>query len=90
MSAPKAASTATLMCWAACQLCRIRHSWQFGRERQLEKVSEVIDSLPIRDGNIGANALGMPLEEFVQREARRFSTSDELIDAFLNSRESAG
>ena len=63
---------------------------QFGRERQLGKLSEVIDSLPMRDGNIDVNALGMPLEEFVQREARRFSTPDELIDAFLNSRERAG
>ena len=63
---------------------------QFGRERQLGKLSEVIDSLPMRDGNIDVKALGMPLEEFVQREARRFSTPDELIDAFLNSRERAG
>ena len=63
---------------------------QFGRERQLGKISEVIDSLPMRDGNVDFNALGMPLEAFVQREARRLSTPDELIDAFLNSRERAG
>ena len=63
---------------------------QFGRERQLGKLSEVIDSLPMRDGNIDVYALGMPLEELVQREARQFSTPDELIDAFLNSRERAG
>ena len=63
---------------------------QFGRERQLGKVSKVIDSLPMRNGNVDLDALGMPLEEFVQREARRFSTPDELIDAFLNSRERAG
>lgn len=62
---------------------------QFSRERQLGKLSEVIDSLPMRDGNIDVNALGMPFEGFVQREARRLSTSDELIDAFLNSRERA-
>ena len=63
---------------------------RFGRERQLGKLSEVIDSLPMRDGNFDENALGMPLEEFVQREARRFLTPDELIDAFVNSRERAG
>ena len=63
---------------------------RFGRERQLGKLSEVIDNLSLRDGNIDEKALGMPLAEFVQREARRFSTPDELIDAFLNSRERAG
>ena len=63
---------------------------QFRRERQLGKLSEVIDSLPMRDGNIDVSALGMSLKEFVHREARWISTPDELIDAFLNSRERAG
>lgn len=78
------------------------YNWKVGKCRELSrmldsavtrhagKLSEVIDSLPMRDGNIDVNALGMPLEEFVQREARRFSAPDELIDAFVNSRERAG
>ena len=63
---------------------------QSSRERQVGKVLELIDNLPLRDGEIDENALGMPFAEFVQREVGRFSTPVELIDAFLNSRERTG
>ena len=63
---------------------------QSSRERQVGKVLELIDNLPLRDGEIDENALGMPFAEFVQREVGWFSTPVELIDAFLNSRERTG
>ena len=63
---------------------------QFGRDRQVEKALELINNLPLRDGEIDENALGMPLTEFVQKEVGRFSTPSELIDAFVNSRERTG
>lgn len=60
---------------------------RFSRERQVGKLSELIYNLPLREGNIDEDALGMPLADFLQREVRRFSTPVELIDAFVNSRE---
>ena len=62
---------------------------RFSRERQGEKVSELIRNLPLREGNIDEYGLGMSIAELVQREVGRFSTPIELIDAFVNRRETA-
>ena len=62
---------------------------QFSHERLVAQLSEIVSKLPLRGGDIDENALGMPVDEFVQREVKRFSTPVELIEAFVTSREKA-
>lgn len=60
---------------------------RFSREKQIGEVLELVKNLPLREGNVDEDALEVSLDELVQREARRFSTPIELIDAFVNRRE---
>lgn len=57
---------------------------RFSRGKQIGEALELVKKLPLRQGNIDEDALGVSLDELVQREARRFSTPIELIDAFVN------
>ena len=60
---------------------------KFSREIQVDKLVNLFDNLPLRDGKIDEDVLGVPFDEFIHEEVRRMSTPVELIDAFVNGQE---
>lgn len=60
----------------------------FSRERQVDKFVELIKRLPLSDGDIDVDALGVPLDEFIQGAKQQLSTTpEEVIDAFIKDME---
>ena len=60
----------------------------FARERQVEKLTEWIQRLPIRDGDLDVESLPVPFEELVEEARRLISTPEEIIEEFLKTKHS--
>ena len=61
----------------------------FNRRHQLERAEELIRTLPVRDGNIDVNALGMPFEDYLNYVKEQFSSVEHVIDKYLKARETS-
>ena len=61
----------------------------FNRTRQIDKLIELLKTLPVHNGDIDFNALDMPFDKIIQEVLRQICNPEEIIDDFINSRSEA-
>lgn len=61
---------------------------QFFSEHRAEELKQWLKTLPIQDGDIDTDSLGMTVPELVQEVKRQSASYHEVLEAFLNAKDS--